>query len=85
MGCGFLQVVFFFCDWCGVWVIGAGLWCLDDWCLVFDGLGFFFFFFFFGVDGRLWVASGGGGVRCVWCSGGRHVVMVFSVKFVVVE
>ena len=24
----------------------------------------FFFFFFFGVDGRLWVASGGG-VRCV--------------------
>ena len=23
-----------------------------------------FFFFFFGVDGRLWVASGGG-VRCV--------------------
>ena len=25
---------------------------------------FFFFFFFFGVDGRLWVA-GGGGVKCV--------------------
>ena len=25
---------------------------------------FFFFFFFFGVDGRLWVASGGG-VKCV--------------------
>ena len=23
-----------------------------------------FFFFFFGIDGRLWVASGGG-VRCV--------------------
>ena len=31
------------------------------------GVGFFFFFFFLGVDGRLWVASGGGGggVRCV--------------------
>ena len=28
-----------------------------------DGLRFFFFFFF-GVDGRLWVA-GGGGVKCV--------------------
>ena len=25
------------------------------------------FFFFFGVDGRLWVASGGGGVKCVQC------------------
>ena len=37
-----------------------GLWCLGDWCLVFDGL-----FFFLGVDGRLWVAGGGGGVRCV--------------------
>ena len=35
-----------------------GLWCLGDWCLVFDGLGFFFL-------GRLWVARGGGGVRCV--------------------
>ena len=43
---------------CGVWVISVGLW-----CLVFDGLGAFFFFL--GVDGRLWVASGGGGVRCV--------------------
>ena len=33
-----------------------------------DGL---FFFFFLGVDGRLWVASGGGGgVRCVLCSSG---------------
>ena len=28
----------------------------------------FFFFFFLGVDGRLW--GGGGGVRCVYCSGG---------------
>ena len=28
------------------------------------GLLLFFLFFFFGVDGRLWVASGGG-VRCV--------------------
>ena len=27
-----------------------------------------FFFFFLGVDGRLW--GGGGGVRCVYCSGG---------------
>ena len=27
-------------------------------------VGCFFFFFFFGVDGRLWVASGGG-VKCV--------------------
>ena len=30
-----------------------------------DGLGFFFF----GVDGRFWV-GGGGGVKCVYCSGG---------------
>ena len=30
---------------------------------------FFLFFYFFGVDGRLWVGVGGGGVRCV-CSGG---------------
>ena len=32
--------------------------------LVFS-LFFFFFFFFFGVDDRLWVVSGGGGVKCV--------------------
>ena len=32
------------------------------------GLLWFFFFFFLGVDGRLW--GGGGGVRCVYCSGG---------------
>ena len=54
-------MVFFFWvigERCGVWVISVGLW-----CLVFDGLGAFFFFL--GVDGRLWVASGGGGVRCV--------------------
>ena len=40
------------------WVVGAavvglvfdrGLWCV----------------FFFGVDGRLWVVGGGGGIRCV--------------------
>ena len=38
--------------------------------LVFDHGLLFFFFFFFGVDGRLWVVGGGGGVRCVWCSSG---------------
>ena len=27
-------------------------------------------FFFLGVNGRVWVAGGGGGVRCVYCSGG---------------
>ena len=47
----------------GVWVIGVALWCLGDRCLVFDGLGFFFFFL--GVDGRLWVTGGSGGVKCV--------------------
>ena len=31
-----------------------------DWCYSLST----FFFFFLGVDGRLWVA-GGGGVRCV--------------------
>ena len=40
---------------CGVWVIGV--WCLTVW--------FFFFFWGWGVDGRLWVAGGGGGVKCV--------------------
>ena len=43
----------------------------------------FFVFFVFGVDGRLWVA-GGGGVRCVWCNGGGLVVMVVSLNVVVV-
>ena len=44
-------------------MIGVALWCLGDRCLVFDGLGFFFFFL--GVDGRLWVTGGSGGVKCV--------------------
>ena len=51
-----------------VWVIGVGLWCLGDWCLVFDGLinkYIYIYIYIFCVDGRLWVAAGGGGVRCV--------------------
>ena len=45
------------------WVSVAPLeWVLGQWVVVWV-----FFFFFLGVDGRLWVASGGGGggVRCV--------------------
>ena len=38
-----------------VWVCHCGLW--GPWVASF-------FFFFFGVDGRLWVAAGGG-ARCV--------------------
>ena len=60
----------------GVWVIGVGLW-----CLVFDGLGFFFFWLM--VDYGLLVVSGVCSAAVV--GGGGHVVMVFSVKFVVVE
>ena len=52
-------------------------WCNDlgsrcsDVGLVFDrGLWCFIYFYLFGVDGRLWVARGGGCVRCVQCSGG---------------
>ena len=52
---------------CGVVVVISGLLGFSD-----NGVGLVFyhgFFFFFGVDGRLWDA-GGGGVRCVLCSGG---------------
>ena len=50
------------------WVVGVAAWV---WFLTVDCS--VFFFFFGGVDGRLWVASGGcggGGVRCVLYSGG---------------
>ena len=49
------------------WVFVAPLeWVLGQWVVAWVCyLGFFFFFFFFlSVDGRLWVA-GGGGVKCV--------------------
>ena len=45
------------------WVSVAPLeWVLGQWVVVWV-----FFFFFLGVDGRLWVASGGGGggIRCM--------------------
>ena len=42
-------------------MVGEGSRC-NDVGLVFS-LGFFCFFF--GVNGRLWVVSGGGGVKCV--------------------
>ena len=54
---------FFLGDQCGVWVIGVGLWCLGDWCLMVWI--YIYFFWVVVVDGRLWVAGGVGGVRCV--------------------
>ena len=42
------------------WAVDAAAW-VSPWVAVF-------FFFFLGVDGSLW--GGGGGVRCVYCSGG---------------
>ena len=49
------------------WVfVAPSEWVLGQWVAAWVCcLGFFFFFFFLGVDGRLWVAAGGGGVRCV--------------------
>ena len=46
------------------WAVGAAAWV----CFLTGGCGVFFFFF--GVDSRLWVIGGGGGVRCVQCSDG---------------
>ena len=43
------------------------------------GLLLFFLFSCFGVDGRLWVASGGG-VRCVWYNNGGLMVMMVLVN-----
>ena len=53
------------------WVsVALSEWVLGQWVAVWVCyLVFIFFIFFLGVDGRLWVAagggSGGGGVRCV--------------------
>ena len=48
-----------------VWVsVAPSKWVLSQWVAAWVCcLGFFFFFF--GVDGRLWVGGGGGGVKCV--------------------
>ena len=67
-----------------------GLWCLGDWCLVFDGLVFFFYFYFYFlllmVDyGLLEVVVVSGVCSVAAVGSGGHVVMVFFVKFVVVE
>ena len=57
---------------------------LGLWCLVFDGLGFFFWVLM--VDYRLLLVMVVSGVySATMVGGGGHVVMVFSVKFVVVE
>ena len=62
------------------------LWCLGDWCLVLDGLGFFFFLVLMVDYGLLEVVVVVSGVcSAAAMGGGGHVVMVFSVKFVVVE
>ena len=64
---------------CGVWVIGV-------WCLVFNGLGFFFFFWVLMVDyGLLEVVVVSGVCSAAAMGGGGQVVMVFSIKFMVVE
>ena len=74
-----------------VWVIGVGLWCLGDWCLVFDVLIYIYiyiyiFFFVLMVDyGLLVVVVVSGVCSAVVVGGSGHVMMVFSVKFVVVE
>ena len=73
-----------------VWVIDVGLWCLGDWCLVFDGLInkyiYIYIFFVLMVDyGLLLVVVVSGVCSAVVVGGGGHVMMVFSVKFVVVE
>ena len=67
---------FFLGDRCGVWVIGVGLWCLMVWV----------FFLVLMVDyGLLVVVVVSGVCSAVVVGGGGHVMMVFSVKFVVVE
>ena len=75
----------FFFGWLVIGVVfgwsalGCGVWYLMVWVFFF----FFFFFFVLMVDYRLLVVSGVCSAAMV--GGGGHVVMVFSVKFVVVE
>ena len=66
VGLGFAFYGFGFCSrWWGSWVAAFGVDYVDG-GLALQSLHIFVFLFFFvfGVDGRLWVA-GGGGVRCV--------------------
>ena len=62
------------------------LWCLGDWCLMVWGCSFFFFFLELMVDyGLLEVVVVSGVCSAAAVGDGGHVVMVFSIKFVVVE
>ena len=75
-----------FCKWFFFfWVIGdrCGVWVIGFWYLM---VFFFFFFWELMVDYRLLLVMVVSGVySAMMVGGGGHVVMVFSVKFVVVE
>ena len=62
-----------------------GLWCLGDWCLMVWGCSFFFFLELMVDYGLLEVVVVSGVCIAATVGGGGHVVMVFFVKFVVVE
>ena len=77
---GFACREFRFCSqWWGLWVVAFGA--DGGLVLVYPLHLFSFSFLALTVDcGFLWVANGGGGVKCMYCSGGGLVVVAVSVN-----